>query len=98
MTADIEYLRTASTALYLIRDKVNTAQELQQILDLTPIGLVDLLEGLTQDGYILRISNILALTGAGRRAVQHLKLVKIESTNQVFSRWAASGPNGRAAV
>lgn len=98
MTADIEYLRTASTALCLIRDRVNTAQELQQILDLTPIGLADLLEGLTQDGYIVQISNILALTADGRRAVQHLKLVRVENTNRVFNRWTASNTDGRAAV
>jgi predicted transcriptional regulator len=93
----IEFQRTLSTALCLIRDGEQSKTKLRAALDLSPVAMLDLVEELKSQGFILDLGDLIVITAEGRRAVSHLQLVKSRGY-KFFERWAAPDPNGRQAA
>lgn len=94
---DIEFWRTAYTALAIIRDSaLITRKELAAALDLPPLAVVDILEELEEQQFI-RYENPsqIRITVAGLKQVQFITLVRNGEQPNVFRRWTANDPVGR---
>jgi predicted transcriptional regulator len=94
----IEFQRMLSTALCLIRNGLNDQWEVAAELDIPPIAMLDLLEELKRQEFIIQYEHLVYITRAGRRAVQHITLVKRASQHTTFERWSALDPDGRQAA
>lgn len=85
----IKFQRTLSTALCLIRDGLSSKTALRAALDLSPLAVVDLIEELKSQEFIIGLSDPLVITSDGRRAVSHLQLVKCVEQHITFIPTAA---------
>ena len=89
----IEFQRMLSTALCLIRDGNNSKTKLRAMLELSPVAMLDLVEELKSQDFILDLGDLIIITADGRRAVSHLQLVKQIEQRTTFSRWSALDPD-----